>query len=164
MTLESFNGMDAAAAAGVVRPCADIDGWVEAIVDARPFASVEDALAFADREARGWTREDVDAALDHHPRIGERAAGESTEASMSRSEQAGVDADADVTAALLEGNRAYEDRFGRVFLIRAAGRAAHEILAELYRRLENPEGAEAVETAQQLREIALLRLEGTLRS
>ena len=55
---------------------------------------------------------------------------------MSRAEQAGVDpSDAAVAAALAEGNRAYEQRFGRVFLIRAAGRSATEILAALTERL-----------------------------
>ena len=57
------------------------------------------------------------------------------------------------------GNRAYEERFDRVFLIRAAGRSGDEILAELTRRLDNDDETERVETVQQLREIALLRLE-----
>ena len=61
--------------------------------------------------------------MAHHPRIGERPTAATTEAAMSRSEQAGVDpADQDVSTALAEGNRAYEEKFGRVFLIRAAGR------------------------------------------
>jgi 2-oxo-4-hydroxy-4-carboxy-5-ureidoimidazoline decarboxylase len=82
---------------------------------------------------------------------------------MSRSEQAGVDpADAEVTEALAAGNRAYEEKFGRVFLIRAAGRTAPEILAALQERLDNSPAQEDVIVAQQLREIALLRLEGVI--
>ena len=50
------------------------------------------------------------------------------------------------------------NRFDRVFLIRAAGRSAPEILAELDRRLGNDDAAEREETVTQLREIALLRL------
>ena len=45
-----------------------------------------------------------------------------------------------------------------MFLIRAAGRTAPEILAELRRRLDNDEATERAETVAQLREIALLRL------
>lgn len=164
MTLESFNQCDAPAAADLIRPCADIDRWVHTLVADRPYTSVEEALALADREARSWTPAEVDAALAHHPRIGERASGASTEASMSRSEQAGVGVDDETSQALLEGNREYEERFGRVFLIRAAGRTAPEILSELRRRLGNDADAEATEVVQQLREIALLRLEGTLRA
>jgi len=58
----------------------------------------------------------------------------------------------------MEGNRQYEDKFGHIFLIRAAGRSAEEILACLQQRLQNSAGRERVETAIQLREIALLRL------
>lgn len=162
MTLDAFNTMAADEAAALVRPCADIDSWVEAVVAGRPYASVAGALEAGDAAGRGWTPAEVDQALAHHPRIGDRPSGESTEESMSRSEQAGVSGDEATAKALAEGNRVYEERFDRVFLIRAAGRSAEEILAELDRRLDNDAETEAAEVAQQLREIALLRLEGTL--
>jgi 2-oxo-4-hydroxy-4-carboxy-5-ureidoimidazoline decarboxylase len=80
---------------------------------------------------------------------------------MSQTEQAGVDpADA---GRLREANLAYEQRFGRVFLVRAAGRTSAEILAELERRLGNDDATEREETVAALRDIALLRLEGVLR-
>ena len=82
---------------------------------------------------------------------------------MSRSEQAGVDpGNQAVVTALAEGNRAYEEKFGRVFLIRAAGRSADEMLAALRERLgHTPEQEEPI-VAEQLREIAVLRLEQSL--
>ena len=46
-----------------------------------------------------------------------------------------------------------------MFLIRAAGRSGDEILAELERRLGNTPEAERDETVDNLRQIALLRLE-----
>ena len=64
--------------------------------------------------------------------------------------------------ALAQGNRDYEEKFGRVFLIRAAGRTAPEILAALNERLANSPAEEDVTVAQQLREIAVLRLEGLI--
>ena len=63
---------------------------------------------------------------------------------------------------LRAGNEAYEERFGRVFLIRAAGRSAEEILAALESRLSNDEDTEQAIVADQLREIALLRLAGAV--
>ena len=66
-------------------------------------------------------------------------------------------ADDDV-AAIAAGNAAYEERFGRVFLIRAAGRTPGEIRAALERRLHNDPDAETIEATGQLAEIALLRL------
>jgi 2-oxo-4-hydroxy-4-carboxy-5-ureidoimidazoline decarboxylase len=82
---------------------------------------------------------------------------------MSRAEQAGVDpVDAEVAAALAAGNRAYEERFGRVFLIRAAGRSSREILAALTERLDHTPAEEEPVVADQLRQIAVLRLKGLL--
>ncbi|MBJ7358510.1 MAG: OHCU decarboxylase, partial [Nocardioides sp.] len=49
-----------------------------------------------------------------------------------------------------------------VFLIRAAGRDAEEILAELDRRLQNDDDTERDETVDNLRQIMLLRLEAAL--
>ncbi len=63
-----------------------------------------------------------------------------------------------VTAAIAAGNRAYEERFGHVFLIRAAGRTAEEMLAELRRRLGNPEEQERAEVTEQLAQITALRV------
>ena len=103
--------------------------------------------------------DELEAALARHPRIGERA-GSDHNAAHSAREQAGVDpADRDVAARIAAGNVAYEDRFDRVFLIRASGRTGPQILAELERRLSNDDETERGETVQQLREIALLRLD-----
>jgi 2-oxo-4-hydroxy-4-carboxy-5-ureidoimidazoline decarboxylase len=60
---------------------------------------------------------------------------------------------------MAQGNAAYEARFGRVFLIRAAGRSRAEIFGELERRLDNDDATELRETAEQLRDIAVLRLQ-----
>lgn len=163
MKLAEFNEADHTEASAALRPCVDIQRWVDQIADARPFASGKELLGFARDAASPFTAEEVEAALAHHPRIGERPTAATAEASMSRSEQAGVDpADAAVAEALAAGNRAYEEKFGRVFLIRAAGRSAPEILAALKERLANTPAQEDVIVAQQLREIALLRLEGVI--
>ena len=160
MQLEEFNALDAGEADAVVRPCVDIDRWVAGVVERRPYASVEQLLEAAREAASPFTEDEVDAALAHHPRIGQRVEGGSAEASLSRSEQAGVGIDDSVTERLRAGNLAYEERFGRVFLIRAAGRDAEEILGELNRRLEHTEEEELPVIADQLRQIAVLRLEG----
>jgi 2-oxo-4-hydroxy-4-carboxy-5-ureidoimidazoline decarboxylase len=155
--LATFNALPAADAAATVRPCADIGAWVDDVVAGRPYRCRDSLLLRAMRAAADWTAADVDAALAHHPRIGERASGESTEARLSRTEQPTA---AEATAArIAEGNAAYEARFGRIFLVRAAGRTAEEILANLTERLANDPATEALVTAEQLRQIALLRLE-----
>ncbi|WP_353813344.1 2-oxo-4-hydroxy-4-carboxy-5-ureidoimidazoline decarboxylase [Agromyces sp. SYSU T00266] len=162
-TLDTFNGADRDDAIAFLRPCLDVDRWCAELVDARPFASVDELVARAEVAATPLTPAEVDGALAHHPRIGERPSGAGAEAAMSRAEQAGVDpADAAVAAALAAGNRAYEERFGRVFLIRAAGRSSREILDALTRRLRHTPDEEQPVVADQLRQIAVLRLKGLL--
>ncbi len=157
MDLATFNALSPADAAATVRPCADVNSWVDAVVSGRPFACRDKLLLHAMRAAADWTAEDVDAALADHPRIGERATGDGTAARMSRTEQPTA---AEATAArIAEGNAAYEARFGRIFLVRAAGRTAEQILDNLTERLANDPATEALVTAEQLRQIALLRLE-----
>jgi 2-oxo-4-hydroxy-4-carboxy-5-ureidoimidazoline decarboxylase len=73
-----------------------------------------------------------------------------------------TDAATGVAVAIAAGNAAYEERFGRVFLIRAAGRSPEAILAELRRRLGNDDDDEAREALRQLAEIAILRLRGSV--
>lgn len=163
MLLEDFNAAGRAEAADALRPCLDIDRWIEEIVDSRPFGSSATLLDTAARAAEPFTRQEVEAALAHHPRIGERAAGNSTEARLSQREQAALGtADPAVAAAIADGNRAYEEKFGQVFLIRAAGRSREEILAALTERLSHTPEQEQAIIGQQLREIAVLRLEGLI--
>jgi OHCU decarboxylase len=162
MTLDEFNETDRETAIASLRPCVDITRWCEELADGRPYDSVDELVARAEVAAAPFTADEVEAALAHHPRIGERPGGEHAEAAMSRAEQAGVDpSDAATAAALAEGNRAYEQRFGRVFLIRAAGRSAAEILDALNERLGHTPAEEASVVAGQLREIAVLRLKGS---
>ena len=160
MTLDSFNSAARDEAAALVRPCLDVARWIDALVDGRPYADVAAASGAALTAAAPFTEAEIDGALAHHPRIGERPTAQTTEAGMSRSEQAGVDASA--ADALAAANRAYEDRFDRVFLIRAAGRSADDVLAAIDERLGNTPEQELVVIEQQLREIAALRLEGAL--
>lgn len=164
MRLDDFNSAPPSAATTALRPCADVPRWVEDIAGARPFASTAHLLSYAATAAPGWTREELDGALRHHPRIGDRALGATPEAGLSRQEQAGLHPSADTAQQLIACNRDYEDKFGRVFLIRAAGRTAEDILANLRLRLEHSPEQELPVVADQLREIAILRLRGIFRS
>lgn len=159
MHLETFNAASRDGAVAVIKPCLDIARWIGAIVDARPYAGIDALLQRARSAAEPFTQAEIDGALAHHPRIGERARGSAMEARFSSAEQAGLGASSsDIEQVLRQGNLDYESRFGRVFLIRAAGRDRAEILAELRRRLHNDTAAELREIGGQLREIALGRL------
>ena len=158
MTLADFNGLPEAEARQRLAECLDVPRWGDVVLTGRPYADVGALHAVASAAAE-LEDDELDAALARHPRIGERA-GSDHNAAHSAREQAGVDpADRDVAARIAAGNVAYEDRFDRVFLIRASGRTGPQILAELERRLRNDDTTERAETVQQLREIALLRLD-----
>lgn len=162
MLLENFNTAERAEAVALVKPALDIPRWIDAIVDGRPYRDLDEVAAAAATAAAPFTEVELDAALAHHPRIGEKPQGETAEAALSRKEQPGVDAEA--AAALVAGNKAYEQKFDRVYLVRAAGRSAEEILALLQERLGNTPEQELAVVDQQLREIAALRLAGALQS
>jgi 2-oxo-4-hydroxy-4-carboxy-5-ureidoimidazoline decarboxylase len=81
------------------------------------------------------------------------------EATWSRGEQSGMDGATDETrAALVEANRAYEARFGHVFLIFATGRTDAELLAAAQDRLLNDDETEPSVVRRELAQIVALRL------
>jgi 2-oxo-4-hydroxy-4-carboxy-5-ureidoimidazoline decarboxylase len=160
--LPDFNSAPAAELTPTLLACCDVPDWAAAVLAERPYTDVDALLATADRAARQFAPADVDRALDAHPRIGERAHRPGAEAGWSRQEQSGVGGDAGTRQALAEANRAYEERFGRVFLICASGRSGDEVLGSLTSRLGNDAPTEAGVVAEELRKIALLRLERVL--
>jgi 2-oxo-4-hydroxy-4-carboxy-5-ureidoimidazoline decarboxylase len=129
--------------------------WALHISSRGPYPDLDKLLATSDAEiaALGWR--DITEALVAHPRIGQRADGESQEAQWSRHEQsAATGAKAELAAA----NAEYERHFDRVFLICATGLSGQEILAELRRRLANDEVTERAEVRRELSKIVRLRL------
>ncbi len=154
-----LDGLDEAAARVALARCCAARRWVEDMLARRPFG--DDAAVFAAAE-EAWAplgAQDWHEAMASHPRIGERANARDPSASWSRGEQAGVArADHDVRVALEAGNRAYEQRFGQVFLICATGKRAEQVLAELDLRLSNDPQVEVQVAAGEQAKITRLRL------
>jgi len=147
----------------LLRSCLAVPRWIDLVAEAAPFASADELLDRAHHAADPLTRDEIDLALADHPRIGAKPQGDGRSAEFSRAEQQSPDADdPDLATRIAAGNAAYEARFGRVFLIRAAGRTRAEILAEQQRRLELDNEAELKTVGHELREIALLRLKRLL--
>ncbi|MEU4835279.1 2-oxo-4-hydroxy-4-carboxy-5-ureidoimidazoline decarboxylase [Streptosporangium sp. NPDC023615] len=81
------------------------------------------------------------------------------ESAWSRQEQSGVGAAGPgILDRLAEGNRAYERRFGHVYLVCATGLSAAELLDRLTGRLGNDEGTERDVVRAELAAITRLRL------
>ncbi|MEM6162167.1 2-oxo-4-hydroxy-4-carboxy-5-ureidoimidazoline decarboxylase [Erwinia sp. P6884] len=160
--LTAFNQATAEEARRQISHCVALSDWCAAVVAGRPYATLDALLRNAEKLAQAWDGRALGQALSAHPRIGEKPQGAGKEADLSRREQGSVsEEDTVLKQALRAGNLAYEQRFGRVFLIRASGRSGEEILAALQRRLANDAQQEQREAISQLREITLLRLKET---
>lgn len=147
----------------LLRSCLAVPRWVDQIAEAAPFASADELLDRARHAAEPLEPAEIELALADHPRIGARPQGQGLSAAFSQSEQRAPDADdAELSAKVAAGNAAYEERFGRVFLIRAAGRTRAEVYTEQQRRLALDDETDLRIVAHELREIALLRLERLL--
>lgn len=163
LTLDRFNSAPPDALHGALRACNTSPGWAERVLAGRPYVDADELAAAAEKAVLDLDAAEIDAALAGHPRIGERPGGAHADgAAFSRREQSGVDAGTDTTARLAASNARYEERFGHVFLIRAAGRDAEAILAELERRLGNDPATERAEATGQLAEITALRVREVL--
>lgn len=152
---EYLNGLPGNAARAALTRCCASRRWVDAMLAARPFAS--DAALFASAERAWWAlgKDDWLEAFGAHPRIGERGID-----ALGRNEQAGMNTAGEETrAALAQGNREYEARFGHVFLISATGKSATEMLAALRSRLGNDPTSELKIAAGEQAKVTRLRLE-----
>ncbi len=147
----------------VLHACLAVPRWIDEVAAAAPFATAADLLERARTAAEPLRAAEIRSALAEHPRIGQRARGETRAAAFSRAEQQAPDAeDEQLAARIAAANAAYEERFDRIFLIRARGRSRAEIHAEQRRRLALDDATDLRIVARELREIALLRLEDLL--
>lgn len=148
----------------LLRVCCGAPAWIERMLAARPFTSREEATNAARAIWFALSPAQWREAFAHHPRIGdvESLRRKFASSALSEREQSGVSgAPAEVLQLLLEGNRAYEARFGHIFIVCASGKGADEMLALLNARLSNEPGEELRIAAEEHAKICELRLTGT---
>jgi 2-oxo-4-hydroxy-4-carboxy-5-ureidoimidazoline decarboxylase len=129
----------------------------------RPFGGVPALLTAAREEWFALAPDDWRDAFAHHPKIGDLGALRTrfaATASLTEREQAGVAGAPDaILAALAEENRAYEQKFGFIFIVCASGRSAGEMLDMLRARLRNDPRTEMLIAAEEQAQITARRLE-----
>lgn len=136
--------------------CCGSRHWQELMAAVLPCDSLPELLAASERAFDGLSREDWMQAFAAHSTIGAPRDGDRTGAL----EQSGLDgADGELRMALAAANLEYQTRFGFVFLIRAHGRSAQEMLSALRERLDHTPETEFQTACEQQREITALRLE-----
>jgi 2-oxo-4-hydroxy-4-carboxy-5-ureidoimidazoline decarboxylase len=154
LSLDGLNAAEPALAERALLACCAARRWADELVVRRPYHDVETLEQVSNAIFAQLTWADIEQGLTAHPRIGDRASGDSKEAAWSREEQSA----AGQHDQLRDANVAYEQRFGHVFLICATGLSADTILASLNQRLRNDEQAERDVVREELRKIAALRL------
>ncbi len=167
--LESLNAAPPQAASERLLACCGSRRWADRMLAERPFASVEALHAHAERIWRELGPEDWLEAFAAHPKIGERAAVPATGGSADRTagwsaeEQSGTANAATATIdRLAAANRAYEERFGFIFIVCATGKSAAEMLALLEARIGNEPRRELEIAAAEQGKITRLRLDKLL--
>jgi 2-oxo-4-hydroxy-4-carboxy-5-ureidoimidazoline decarboxylase len=156
-SLPGFNRRPSGEAEAELLACCASRAFAAAVAARRPFSDGERLAEAAESAVRALAWPDVLEALAAHPRIGERPTGDGRQSRWSRGEQSGVEEG--LRAALAEGNRAYEERFGHVYLVCASGLSGAELLARLRERLGNDEEGERAVVRDELAKITRLRVE-----
>jgi 2-oxo-4-hydroxy-4-carboxy-5-ureidoimidazoline decarboxylase len=160
--LERWNNLSADQAAAEILSCCGSNAWARGVASRRPLVHERALLTASDETWNGLSETDWDEAFRSHPRIGESKSQHATGAqakSWSTEEQQGVAVALETAKnALAEANREYEQRFHRIFIVCATGKTAPEILQIIRRRMENDDGTEFREAAEQQRLITHLRL------
>jgi 2-oxo-4-hydroxy-4-carboxy-5-ureidoimidazoline decarboxylase len=159
--LTRWNDLDAEAATREILPCCGSQAWANALAAFRPFSGPQQLFEASDKIWAALPEPDWREAFDSHPRIGQQHARAATAESLawsSEEQRAAMSLDDAVKLALAAGNRQYEERFGRIFIVCASGKSAAEILAILNARMRNTAAAELLEAAEQQRQITQLRL------
>lgn len=153
--VDYLNALSPQAAERELRRCCGSRRWAREVAARRPFASHAALLSAADDVWWGLDPDDWREAFAAHPRIGERDG-----AAWSDEEQAGMsEAPTHLEIEIRQGNRAYEAKFGHVFLICATGLSAGEMAAALERRLKNGPATELQTAATEQAKITRIRLE-----
>src|SRR5260370_40588448 len=166
MKLDELNRLPSERAEAEFLKCCGSTRWAQSITQARLFPSVAGLLQKADELCSALSEEDWLEAFRAHPQIGEQTAAAAQSEQTRRwsaQEQSGVqDATSATKAALAEGNREYEQRFGFIFIVCASGKSSEEIFGILQSRLRNDRAVELRIAADEQRKITKLRLEKLL--
>ena len=166
MTLARLNALGEIQARAELERCCGAKHWVERMMSFRPFADHATLFAAAEREfwalgEAGWRE-----AFSHHPRIGDHGSALAkfarTAAWAAQEQSAAADASNVMRAGLAEANRAYEQKFGYIFIVCATGKSAEEMFGMLTARLENPPDRELAIAAVEQMKITKLRLDKLL--
>jgi OHCU decarboxylase len=142
--------------------CCGSKRWAREMAKSLPYQSPETLIASANDIWWSLQPDDWLEAFRSHPKIGEKKAAEPVSdqsRQWSGQEQAGVsNASLETVDSLARLNRAYEQKFGFIFIICATGKTSAEMLSALRERLDNDVATELPIAAAEQSKITELRL------
>ena len=157
--LDRWNALAPDAAASAILPCCGSTAWAAGVAASRLIETADALFELSDAVWWELPREAWMEAFSSHPRIGQRHAVATAQSlAWSDGEQSAANPDEVAKAELAEGNRTYEERFQRIFIVCATGKSSAEMLAILNERMKNDPETELLEAAEQQRQITQLRL------
>lgn len=166
MTLQELNQLSTDQLRLELHRCCGSVAWVERMVSCFP---VKDQAQLLEQSSRQWklcNPEEWKEAFAHHPKIGDRdslARKFASTAQWAAGEQQGVaTATEEVIGELADGNKAYEEKFGYIFIVCATGKSAGDMLQLLKSRLHHDAETEIRIAAGEQDKITALRLQKLL--
>jgi len=166
MTVEELNGLTTTEAQSEFKKCCVSTTWINSMLEAMPFQSVQDVYISSDESWNKCSENDFLEAATGHPKIGDLSSLAKKYANTSElasGEQSGMSSgNATIIKRLAEGNIRYEDKFGFIFIVCATGKSAAEMLYLLEQRLDNNRNKELEIAAAQQLKITTIRLENLL--
>lgn len=163
MKLEEFNRLPTAEAQTLLNQCCAAQAWVQSMVSARPYTSMQQLLNTADQIWKDMDEKNLLEAFSAHPQIGnvvsllEKYA--STKAMAAGEQSAIATASKETIEELAQANRTYLEKFGFIFIVCATGKSALEMLDLLYKRLPNSREQELINAAEEQQKITAIRLQ-----
>ncbi|MFJ8440473.1 2-oxo-4-hydroxy-4-carboxy-5-ureidoimidazoline decarboxylase [Kitasatospora griseola] len=159
LTLTALASAEPAHLLAILLEVCSSPAWAAAVAASRPWSDRAALLAANATATARLSPAELTEALAGHARIGTPRAGDAA----SEREQAGIrGVEPSVLDELAAANAAYEAKFGHLFLIRATGRTAADLLAALRERLPHDAATEAETVREELRRINELRLDRLL--
>ena len=142
--------------------CCTSQSWIDSMVAARPFISLEQCHEIALSVWAGLSDQDFLQAFEGHPKIGDVTSLREKYAhtkKLASGEQSSVDdASEEVIQQLSAGNTAYEEKNGFIFIVCATGKSAAQMLELLNQRLPNEREVELKNAAAEQAKITAIRI------
>ena len=163
MTIAEFDHFEIEKKRELLRQCCNSSAWVDKMLTVFPVEDLVDLMEDAEEKWYECKEEDWKEAFSQHPKIGDIDSLNkkfTSTAKWASEEQSGVNNTSErILQQLADGNKAYEKKFGYIFIVSAMAKSAEAILNLLQSRFLNSPEEEIKIAMEEQNMITKLRLE-----